>query len=1141
MQLHAGRVLVSASDLVGFHDCEHLTYLDRRALDDPALRARKVEADEHGQLIQKKGVEHEQRYLAKLEAEHKVVHISKDKGRIEDRVDETRAAMRAGAPFIYQGAFLHGDRVGYADFLRKVENGYEVIDTKLARSEKASFVLQLCYYTDLLAKAQGTEPRSMHVALGDGSEISYRYADYSRYVRRLGERFDTAVLQAGKIQPDLLDGAATYPYKVERCDYCQWRQVCEEQRERDDHVMLVAGIRRDQVRKLERAGIRTLRALAGLPADERPSELREQTFAKLQSQAAMQLRGREAGKALAEAIAWPDIELRGFKRLPAPDPDGDVYFDMEGDPHVEDGLEYLFGVVAREKGKPVFKGWWAHTRDEERAAFGEFMDWLDARLRAHPNAHVYHYAAYEPTAIKRLASLHATREAFLDDLLRGKKLVDLYATMREAFRVSTSSYGLKHIEALYSRTRAGGVQTAGESVVAYEKYLETHDAALLEKIADYNRDDCESLAELHAWLLAQRPRELPWFTAADANGGEPPKPLSPARLAEDAETAALRARLLAGEPDPTRELVAQLLDFHRRADKPQYWEMFDRQKKEYEELIDDTEAIEGLKLVGRVQGARGNLPRFEYEYPEQDFKLRAGDQCCRLDNLEPVTIESIDEDQQRIVIYGGSLGPNPPVQLSIGAGRPHDSKVLREAVRRYGAAFAAGADRYRALTALLRKEVPRIRGLRAGAPIVPEDAPLDRSIDAVERLQDSYLFIQGPPGAGKTYTGAHLIIALLKKGKRVAVSSNSHKAINNLLRCVEEQAEKQNFVVRGVKKGNTDEDNSALNGRMIRDTDDNAVALSAEGVVGGTAWLFARPDADQRFDYLFVDEAGQVSLGHLVAMATCAKNIVLLGDQMQLGNPTQGVHPGRSGDSTLEYLLDNAATVPPDRGIFLPITWRMHPDLCAFISEAIYDGRLRSHESCAKQRLVLAPDAHPALRPTGLVVVPAEHAGCSQKSEAEAKVVLDLYKSLLRQQWVDRHGRQRAVTPEDILVVAPYNVQVNLLRRTLPAGARVGTVDRFQGQEAAGTLVSMTTSTQEELPRNIEFLFSRNRLNVALSRARCTSLLIASPKLVGVVSRTADETSLVNTLAWAHEYVGSINGVIRSARSRLAVVSAARN
>ncbi|MGH8310609.1 MAG: TM0106 family RecB-like putative nuclease, partial [Steroidobacteraceae bacterium] len=449
-------------------------------------------------------------------------------------------------------------------------------------------------------------------------------------------------------------------------------------------------IRRDQIRKLERANVRTLRDLATLPAERRPADLRQQTFDKLRAQAAMQLRGREAGKPLAEGITWPDNELRGLKRLPAPDT-GDVYFDMEGDPHVEGGLEYLFGVVTRERGKLRFEKWWAHTREQERVKFEEFMDWLTARLEKHPAAHVYHYASYEPTALKRLASLHATREEFLDTLLRGKKLVDVFATTREAFRVSTASYGLKHVEALYGRTRAGAVQTAGQSVVEYEKYLETHDAALLEKIADYNRDDCESLAQLHQWLLAQRPRELPWFNDADP-ADEPPKPaLSAARIAEDAETERVRLRLLAGEPDPTRELVSYLLDFHRRADKPQYWEMFDRQKKEYEELIDDTEAIAGLKLVGQAPGKK--LPRYVYEYPEQDFKLRAGDQCCRLDNLEAVTIESIDEDNRRIVLYGGRLGPNPPMELNIGAGRPHESKVLREAVRRYGAASADGADR----------------------------------------------------------------------------------------------------------------------------------------------------------------------------------------------------------------------------------------------------------------------------------------------------------------------------------------------------------------------------------------------------------------------------------------------------------------
>jgi len=254
-----------------------------------------------------------------------------------------------------------------------------------------------------------------------------------------------------------------------------------------------------------------------------------------------------------------------------------------------------------------------------------------------------------------------------------------------------------------------------------------------------------------------------------------------------------------------------------------------------------------------------------------------------------------------------------------------------------------------------------------------------------------------------------------------------------------------------------------------------------------------------------------------VAIGTSAKNIVLLGDQMQLSQPIQGVHPGRSGESSLEYLLDGAATIAPDAGIFLGTTWRMHPDVCRFISEAVYDGRLQPEPRNATQTLLLGADAHPALKPTGVEFLPADHDGCAQSSEEEAAVVSDLVESLLRQRYRDKFGKTHALDLDNILVVAPYNLQVKLLKKTLPAGARVGTVDKFQGQEAEVVLISMSTSSGEYLPRNIEFLFSKNRLNVAISRAKCLAIFIANPALMSIRCATPEQMALVNLMCWVRE------------------------
>jgi uncharacterized protein len=261
-----------------------------------------------------------------------------------------------------------------------------------------------------------------------------------------------------------------------------------------------------------------------------------------------------------------------------------------------------------------------------------------------------------------------------------------------------------------------------------------------------------------------------------------------------------------------------------------------------------------------------------------------------------------------------------------------------------------------------------------------------------------------------------------------------------------------------------------------------------------------------------------VALANLVAMGVSARNIVLLGDQMQLGQPIQGVHPGRSGESSLEYLLDGVSTIAPERGIFLKTSYRMHPDVCRFISEAIYDGRLEAERDNHRQALLLRPGAHPALRATGIAYIPIEHEACSQKSLEEAELARVLYADLLRQSYMDRHGQTRAITAENILVIAPYNMQVNLLKQVLPDGARVGTVDKFQGQEAEVVIVSMATSSGEYLPRFIEFLYSKNRTNVAISRAKCLALFIANPALMSIRCSTPEEMALVNTLCWIKDF-----------------------
>ena len=1105
-------LIYSATDLVNFLGCRHATFLDRQNLDEPMAVGAE---DPMMVLLQEKGMAHERRYLESLERAGKQIAEIPGKGSFALRHATTLEAMRTGAEVIYQGALSAGQWQGHADFLVRVPEAsslgdyrYEPVDTKLSLTAKPSHALQLSVYSMLLAAEQGKAPQHMRVVLGDDKELSLRVSDLQYYHAIAGERLLHFLAQ----MPETSAGEP-----CGHCGICRWSEHCENEWERADHLSLVANITRSQRAKLEAVGVSTMSALAAMDPQTRVPELQPAVLAKIRNQARLQVGKRADGENRHELLQ--DEEGRGFARMPRPSPN-DLFFDMEGDPLFDGGLEYLFGFVHVVGGSQVFVPFWGHTRADEKMAFEQAVDFMVAHLAAHPGAFIYHYASYEESALKRLAMLHGTRENEVDHLLRTFKLVDLYQVVREAMQVSEPSYSIKNLETFYMASRSGKVTSGDASIVMYEQWRQLKDPKLLQEIADYNQADCRSTLLLRDWLLSLRPAGGPWYT------GEPDEPEDPKKSArrQDAEQRAKNtiAGLMAGPaPElPFRELVGQLLEFHRRENKPAYWAMFNRQELPEEALIEDAECIGGLRRNPSAPPYAVKQSRVHtFMFPPQDFKMRVGTRPKRAATLEDAgEIISIDENASQICLKIGNKATAYEAAFSLIPEGPLDPGVMRDAIYRYADAVIAGSADYAAITSVLKRERPRVTGLAMGQPIIgPGTDLLAEAVSAISRLDNSHIMVQGPPGTGKTYLSAHAIVELLSQGRRVGVASNSHKAINNLLIEVEKEALAKGLSFRGVKKCSDEE--HRLNGSLIVDVFENPeVSAGNYDLIAGTAWLFARPEFDRSLDTLFVDEAGQVSIANVVAMGTSSRNIVLVGDQMQLGQPIQGTHPGESGQSALEFILGDAATVPGNRGIFLPITRRMNPDVCRFISEAVYEGRLHAEGANAAQRMVLSAGADPALKATGISWVPVAHADCSQKSEEEAARIGELYKSLLGQLWTNKDGVTEAIGPADILIVSPYNMQVNLLKSVLPAGARVGTVDKFQGQEAAVVLVSMTTSTAEDVSRGLEFLYSRNRLNVAISRARCLAVVVASPELLEASCSSIDQMKLVNTLCFVKAY-----------------------
>jgi uncharacterized protein len=1135
-------LIVSASDLVGFLACEHLSELDLASLSDGSPRPSRD--DPELEILQRRGLEHEAEYLAHLKDEGldvaEIAEPAKGAERLaalREREAETVDAMRSGADVVFQATFLdERDDVlwrGHADFLTKVDrasdlgaHSYEPDDTKLARQVKPSAVLQLCQYAEQVERLQGIDPEWVHVVLGGKDRASIRLNEVSAYYRVARDRFLAA----------LDEQRLTYPLPVQHCAVCKWAEACERRREDDDHLCRVASLSREQARKLEAAGIDTLDALAAGADSLVVPGIGAAPLARLRQQARLQAATAEGAVPLVEPLLPIEAD-RGLAALPAPDP-GDLFYDIEGDPYVDGGgLEYLHGIGWVDDGEFEFRPFWAHTAAEERRAFEDLIDLIVERRRRHPAMHVYHYAPYEISALGKLMGRYGTREDELDDLLRGGVFVDLFRVVRQGLVIGSPSYSLKKLEPLYMQARTAEIADAGSSIVEYERWLQTGEQQILDDIEEYNRDDVESTWRLRDWLEARRAELVAEGHEAARTGTRAGSDDTAADAADVQEEDPLADRLLHGLVDPpaadddeydrARWLMGHLLRWHRREDKPEWWRFFERILNSDEaDLVTDTEAIAGLHQVGEpVADKQSYIWTYEFD-PDQEHKLKVGDL-------------GVDPEVERRKYQSGEKVPGPgnivgldhaagTLQLrrrtssaaehpaALIPGGPIRTSEQRASLQRVGDGLLAhdvdDPGPARAARQLLARRTPRVEGVPPGARLRGDDeAALDAAVRLGLGLDHSYLPIQGPPGSGKTYIAARVIAALVDDGRRVGITANSHAVISNLLEEVIEATRELGVDLRAMQKvsdfADGVDDPSVQLTKINGDVED-ALAANARDVVAGTAWLFSRDAMTDSVDTLVIDEAGQLSLANVLAVAPAASNLILVGDPRQLAQPSKGTHPAGAEVSGLDHVLDTEATMPDHRGLFLDRSWRMHPDVCTFISEQVYEDRLESQPHCATQRIADGP----VVGGVGLRWLPVEHEGNRTSSAEEGAALARVYGALLDRGWTDDEGVEAPLGTEDILVVAPYNAQVHLLAEALPPGARVGTVDKFQGQEAPVVLVSLAASSAADVPRGMEFLYSRNRLNVAVSRAKALCVVAGSPSLLAVQCRTVEQMRLANVL-----------------------------
>ncbi len=1138
--------LYSPSDLTLYQRSAFASWMARYVLDYPE-QATDIPRDKDVMLalLAEKGNAHEDHYVEQLKQEYGAenVFIIAKALRKAEAADETLKAMQKGYQVICQAYLQRDNFAGSADFLFKKDGQselgayyYEAWDTKLSRSTQAYFIVQLCCYSWMLEQLQGVLPEEVVVVLGNQKEERIRIAPHYSYFLNLKQQFLFA-------QANFTGEIATRPDPAFFSDYGDWGTYAKQLMETSDSLALVANMRKTQITKLHEAGIQTMSELAHSDISAIKG-MSPETYAKLKLQAELQLQSR--GKAVPEYRVITSEKPIGLAALPSPNK-LDVFFDIEGHPLLDGGLEYLWGVTyqddtATQGKKYAFKDWWAHTTKQEKLAFEGFIDWVYARWQKQPNMHVYHYASYEITAIKKISSRELTREKEIDELLKAGVFIDLYKIVKSGLVIGEPKYSIKNVEHLYRGKRTTDVANGGESVVVYERWCEAggseqwetqangYQAWLanpdqfdwtawqtLKEIRDYNIDDCESTLELYQWLYQLQQRSnISYIQEKDNTVVE--KTEQQLKYAEKRQDLIERQQTLLVryesndtlKKDTLALLLIALLHFYEREKKPQAWAYYDRLNKDDAELVEEDTVVANVTVTNGVLEGKYYLCHAIYDL----------EQTIRTDKIKSAKIHGTEVYVSKVSFIEsasehGELSFCIKVEdvdaldacpLHLFGDEPFiDTARLEHRLCDVTEHYFNTGDLPGTLHTLLKRTIPRFKNKASYLPITRQRYQDDTDyinaiISAVQSMGFTTLAIQGPPGSGKTYTAEKVITQLIKQGCRVGIVSNSHAAIMNLLKPVSESSPD----IAMAKVGGFGSD--ALFREQYPkekypmlvyrgDSFTQKQPYASFQVVGATVYAFVKEFAfENPLDYLFVDEASQVPLAALVAVAGATKNIVLMGDQKQLEQPIQGTHPDKSGASALEFMLENHAVIPEAQGIFLERTYRMHPDVCEPLSDVVYEGKLQA-DTDNSQQVITIPQPKLITKSNGILNISAHHEGRTQSSEEEVVIIQQLIDELKTGTFTDKKGQVNAVTDEDILIVAPYNMQVNLLKEKLNKNLRIGTIDKFQGQEAPVVIISMAVSDVAESPRGLDFVFDINRLNVAVSRAKAMTIIVANEGL----------------------------------------------
>ncbi|MCY4356923.1 MAG: TM0106 family RecB-like putative nuclease [Gammaproteobacteria bacterium] len=1105
-------------DLSHFTHCKTLTAMDHCLVE--GVSEAPVYSSARLKLLRRRRLEHKKQYVEYLHSSGLSVLEIAGTGVDATSIEETLAGMAGGVDVIVGAAFSHASWAGRTDILIKVEGQsnlggwlYEPQIVSLARETSAETVLQLCLHAELLEVAQGTAPSQFYVVppWKEFQAETFCFQDFAAYFRNVRHSFESYINDPGDIP---------YPYPKSHCDICRWNSVCEQQRREDDHLSLVANLTKAQATELNKHDVTTLAELAVLPLPLafEPKRGSKRLLEKGREQARVQRQARETGQPVVERL--PVTAGLGLCLLPEPDA-ADIFLHFEGDAFTgPQGLEYLMGYIARNpSGEWEYQAIWALNRVEEHQAFDAFMNYVMDRWQGNPNLHLYHYTAYEPSALKRLMGRYGTHEEDIDRMLRAGLFVDLSSVVRNGIRAGIESYSIKKLEPLFgyerqlpqAKSAAALARLKSELALDRPEYIA---AEIKEDIQAHNQDDCRAILALRDWLEALRMDAI--NAGETVERPEPNEAEASENISEWAVKVAELMRLLTKElPEdaddwsPThsaRWLLANLLDFHRRENKSSWWNYFRLAELSADDLLKEREALSGLKFAGAVE-SEGRSALHRYRFDPQESEVRNGDILRQQGGEKLGTATEVSMEQGYVVIKKSANCSDMHPTAVFKHGHVN-TVVLAQALFRLGTHVAEHGiesnEAYQAARDLLLRYEPR----GVPQPLVQEgETILDAAKRIVISMPSGILPIQGPPGAGKTYTGSRMVCALVRQGKTVGITANSHKVIRNMLDGVCKAAHEEGTNLVCLQKVSLVEPNQM----SLRFTKDNRELLEGLGddinVGGATAWFWSREEAHELVDVLIVDEAAQMSLANVLAISGAAKVVVLLGDPQQLDQPVQGTHPDGTDISALAHLLDGKETIGSHQGLFLDQTWRLHPRICQLTSDLFYAGKLNSRNHNAHQKIATRGE----LSGAGLWYLPVVHEGNVNSSAEEAEAIKNLVTNLLAESstWTNHLKESATLSLNDILVITPYNAQVQEILKRLPE-IRAGTVDKFQGQEAPIAIYSTATSTPADAPRGMEFLYNLNRFNVATSRAKCGCILVTSPSLMQADCKTPRQMQLAN-------------------------------